>query len=157
MLSSNNENDRKQMSEYGRANDMLLLKEFFPELCPFDELLIIDNKDEYFNNENRLKEMMTRPDTPIGTEVINKIWKGGDHQSQEVTAFFQEHPDAKIIFFKLNHPTNERYERQGMSIGVNLGGAFISNWSGKASMVLTSQGEARYMKVSVSIGKTSQC
>ena len=51
MLSMNNINDRQKMMEYYRTSDMLNLLYFFPQISPIKDLTIVENKEDYLENQ----------------------------------------------------------------------------------------------------------
>lgn len=122
MLNSSNPKDREIMHKYGRANDMLLLQEFFPEVCPFKELVVCQSGQDYMANLQDFKFNSRRPDTPIGDEIINRTWYNNQNTVDILQDIQQENRDAVITMFKLNTPPSDHHEKDGgISISVDVG------------------------------------
>jgi len=125
MLSANNEHDLEKMKKYGRANDMLLLQEFFPEFCPFENLTLIENEQNYLENEEHLNpDAYRRPDSLIGAQktIITGRWKSTAENLTVLRDIKQQTPDGVMLLFDLHQPKVHRYESGGgMSIGVSVG------------------------------------
>ena len=126
MLSTKNKKDIDIVRQYGRANDMLLLREFFPKVCPFKDLIIIESEEDYIRNQEYADGFLNkRPDAIIGAEKTIKSGtaKGTSGENLNFMKRIKEQtPDGVMILFNPNHPQTERYGRDGgISIAVDLG------------------------------------
>ncbi|MCL2228735.1 MAG: hypothetical protein FWC00_02790 [Firmicutes bacterium] len=134
MLSSLNKSDLEKMHRYGRTKDMLLLQEFFPEICPFREVVLVTNPDDVLKADEKFSMLNTnrRCDTPIGDKVLNRVWTSRDKSDEILDDLKTESQDAGIIMFATDYPTLKRYARDGaMSISVHLGNSIDIDILGK--------------------------
>lgn len=127
MLNMNNEDDRKKMMNYYRTSDMLNLIYFFPKLSPVENLTIIENINDYYNNLNLVKKLpYNRVDTIKGRPPIIGIENAGlntDDQFKKTLKKIKE-KDAfgVLVLFNINSAPTKRYQRYaGITVSVDLG------------------------------------
>jgi len=137
MLSANNKKDLEKIKRYGRANDMLLLQQFFPEIYPVVDMTVIESEQDFMDNAeylSRFNKRNRRADTSIESENFfksNSSLGSGDNLSyiQNIKA---ENPDGVMVLFNVCYPHTERYGRDGgMSISVNVGKGIFIEYVGK--------------------------
>ena len=125
MLSMNNVNDRQKMMKYYRTGDMLNLLYFFPQLSPIKDLIIVENEDDYLENQSFLNSFnQNRTDTLKGRNPILGIENSGKSNCfyETLIKVKEKDPFGVLVLFNVTSEVSERYERwAGISVGVDLG------------------------------------
>ena len=125
MYSIKNKNDIKYLLRYHRANDMVNIFKYFPDLSPIDDLVIVLNERDYLDNQERLVNLTSiRNGNPTYQHCMKSI--PVKEKNPDVLKIMKEvkneNPDGVLILFHLNVKTTERYERYaGISVAVSLG------------------------------------
>ena len=125
MLSMNNSADRQKMMNYYRTSDMLNLLNFFPNLSPVTDLIIIEDEQDYITNKDLIDQYtQNRVDTIKGRLPILGINNAGHKDDFYDTLLKVKEKDKKgvLVLFNINSKPTERYERYaGISVSVDLG------------------------------------
>ena len=125
MYSIKNDKDIPYILKYHRANDMVYLKKFFPDLSPIDDLYVVLNEDDYIKNEKILVNMtQVRNGNPIKEPCMKSI--PTDEYNPDFLSIMKsvkkENEDGVLILFNLSVKNTLRYEKEaGISVGVSLG------------------------------------
>lgn len=130
MLSMNNIKDKEKMMKYYRTSDMLNLLQYFPELSPVRDLIIVEDEEDYLKNKAFLETFnQNRVDTLKGRTPILGIENSGKSNCFYDTLKKVKEKDSLgvLVLFNINSEPTERYERYaGISVRVDLGeGVFI--------------------------------
>jgi hypothetical protein len=129
MLSIKNQADFEKIKKYGRGADMCALYEWFPELCAFRDLYVVESESDYNENVKTLGAISRkRPDTLIGEKVIKGIHKGTADENLDIMRYIKRcDPNGVMIMFTLKaHTAGKRYEGEGgMSVAVDLGKSVV--------------------------------
>ena len=125
MLSLKNYEDKIKMMKYHRTSEMINLIQFFPQLSPVTDLIIVENEQDYLNNKDLLNTYdQNRVDTLKKNIPISGIENAGksDGFYNTLLNVKKKDPDGVLVLFKIDENISERYERYaGISIGVTLG------------------------------------
>ena len=125
MYSMKNKDDIQYIIRYHRANDMINIIKFFPDLSPVDDLAVVVSEEDYLRNKDKLTNLTSiRNGNPI-TQVCMKSIPVKEHDPDILEAMRQvkeENKDGVLILFHLNVEKTERYERYaGISVAISLG------------------------------------
>ena len=135
MYSIRNKKDIEKIKKYHRAKDMLNIKDFFKDLSPVTDLVIILDEDDYNNNKDKLKDFKyMRNGNPITEPCMPSVPVRGITQSPvEIIRKIKEiNPKGVLILFQVDEEPEERYERlAGISIGISLGNMIYIEAVGK--------------------------
>ena len=125
MYSIKNEEDLNQILKYHRANDMVNLIKYFPDLSPIDDLAIITSIEDYEENKDKLSNLTNiRNGNPITQDCMKSIPVRDKNPDilKVLNEIKEENKDGVLILFHLNVDNTERYERYaGISVAVSLG------------------------------------
>lgn len=78
MLNINNFEDKEKMKNYYRTSDMINLLDFFPNLSPVTDLIIVESVEEYLSNKEYFDSFkQNRVDTLNGRVPIMSIENAG--------------------------------------------------------------------------------
>jgi len=127
MLSSTKKLERIEMYKFGRANDMLLLQDLFPDSAKVKEIFLVSSADDYITNAGKLSQfnnVVLRPDTRIGEKVLNFAWGKVTNTQAHIDKFNEvksQHQEGRIIYFDNPKPVTQRFERGGVSVNVDVG------------------------------------
>lgn len=135
MYSIKNEEDIKIFLQYHRAKDMVNIMKYFPGLSPVDEMVILKDKEDFFKNQDTIKNLTSiRNGNPIRELCMKSIPVKEIHPNfiDVIDAIKKENKNGVLILFHLDVPVTERYERYaGISIGVSLGNYIYIDAVGK--------------------------
>lgn len=125
MYSMKNEDDIKYILKYHRANDMVNIFKFFPDLSPVKELVVILDEEDYLKNKNKVSNLTSiRNGNPIIQPCMKSIpVKEKDADIIDtIRKIKKENKDGVLILFNLETKPTERYERYaGISVAISLG------------------------------------
>ncbi len=125
MLTISNPQDKELMKNYYRTSDMINLIDFFPNLSPVKDLIIVESIDEYQENKDYFDSFkQNRVDTLKGRTPILGIENAGKSNGFYDTIVKVKEKDSKgvLVLFNIDSEPTERYERYaGISIGINVG------------------------------------
>ena len=135
MYSSKNKKDIKQILKYHRANDMMNLIKFFPNLSPIDHIILITSEDDYQDNIELIEGMSgIRNGNPISQPCMKSIPAKVENEDklEILKKIKKENEDGVLILFHLNLIQSERYNRYaGISVAVSLGNSIYIEAVGK--------------------------
>lgn len=127
MLNMHNPTDREKMKKYYRTSDMINLLDFFPNVSPIKEMVIVENEEEYLNNRDYLAHFtQNRVDSLKGRSVILGVENKGTNEEDifldTLRKVKSKDPLGVLVLFSINTAISERYNRYaGISIGVDVG------------------------------------
>lgn len=125
MYSMKNEDDIKHILQYHRANDMVNIFRFFPDLSPVKDLAVILDEEDYLKNKNKVAHLTSiRNGNPITQPCMKSIpVKEKDVDILDtIKKIKEENKDGVLILFNLESKPTERYERYaGISVAISLG------------------------------------
>ena len=125
MYSMKNEDDIKSILKYHRANDMVNIFKFFPDLSPVKDLVVILDEEDYLKNKNKVSHLTSiRNGNPITQPCMKSIpVKEKDANILDtIRKIKAENKDGVLILFNLESKPTERYERYaGISVAISLG------------------------------------
>lgn len=129
MLNMHNIEDKIKMMNYYRTSDMLNLLYFFPEVSPVRDITIVENEQDYLNNQAFFDTFtQNRIDNVKGRSSILRIDDSGKNINlyETMLKVKKQDPYGVIVLFNIEGKVTERYERYaGISVGVDLGGDVI--------------------------------
>ncbi len=124
MLNINNKEDKEKMKKYYRTSDMINLLDFFPELSPVTDLIIVENLDEYLSNKKYFDSFkQNRVDTLKGRIPIMSIENSGKSNGfyETIKRVKEIDEEGVLVLFNIDSEPTERYERYaGISIGIDV-------------------------------------
>ncbi len=125
MYSIKNPKDIELILKYHRANDMVNIFKFFPDLSPIDDLVVILNEEDYLQNKDKIANLTSvRNGNPVTQLCMRSI--PVKEKNPDILATMKEvkkeNKDGVLILFHLATEPTERYERYaGISVGISLG------------------------------------
>lgn len=124
MLSINNIKDKEKMKNYYRTSDMINLMDFFPNISPIKDLIIVETVEEYLENKKYFDSFkQNRVDTLKGNIPIMSIENAGksDGFFDTIKKVKEKDSEGVLVLFNIDNKPSERYERYaGISIGVDV-------------------------------------
>lgn len=125
MLSINNVEDIPKMKRYYRANDMINLLYYFPDISPIKNLTIVEDLEDLDNNYDFYKQFAgERNDTLITKSSMKSIEGSGINPDlKSILKKVKEiDSDGVLLLFDLCHEPSERFERYaGIAVSVDVG------------------------------------
>lgn len=124
MLNIKNIDDLEKMKNYYRTSDMINLIEYFPEVSPIRNLVIIEDEGDYFSHKDEINYLNhIRTDSLKGKSVVEGIEVSGNkNEFLDVLRRVKEKDlSGVIVLFETINVPSKRYERYaGISVGVDV-------------------------------------
>ena len=125
MLLYSRKEDIPKMNKYYRTSDMIKLIKYFPDLSPIKDLTIIENEEDFRENEEYINSLKNNRVDTLKSNInsLNSDNKGiGENFLEILKSIKKIDKDAVLVLFNTENESSERYKRYaGISIGVVLG------------------------------------